>query len=274
MAVKGDSGMLLGEKVAAPTAYAPEVLYPIERAVGRGNLAQAALAVMQGVDVWQAYELSWLDDSGRPFVGLGRFQVPAASAHIIESKSLKLYLNSLNSEQIGGVGEAIDRIAKDLTAVAGVPVEVAVFPIDAPGLFPSAVADYCIDESPLGEIPAEPLQSNLKTAGEDRVEEVLVSHLLRSLCPVTGQPDWASVRIDYAGQALDHGALLGYLLGYREHQEFHEQCVERIFCDLYTACAPERLTVQAFYTRRGGLDINPLRSTEEGAIPGPRHIRQ
>lgn len=266
--------LLLGEKVAAPTAYAPDVLFAIPRAAGRESLDAPMLARMHGYDIWHAYEMSWLDESGRPRVGVGRFRIPASSPNIVESKSLKLYLNSLNNERYPDEESVRALVERDVSAVIGEGAEIEILDIDAPQLFATAMADYCLDDLPIGEIPVGPDASILVANPQESVSEVLVSHLLRSLCPVTGQPDWASIRIDYTGPALDHSRLLTYLLSYREHQEFHEQCVERIFCDLLGACQLEQLTVQAFYTRRGGLDINPLRSTEPEALAGPRLLRQ
>lgn len=269
------SGLLLGQQTPPVLAYAPELLFPIARQSGRASLDAETLAHCHGVDVWHAYELSWLDGSGKPVARIGRFTVPANSPNIIESKSFKLYLNSLNSESFADSDTVKRTLVTDLSAVAGSEVAVEICDIDDPEVAAEPLEATCIDDAPLPQgIGAQPEPSLLAIDAGRRVKESLASHLLRSLCPVTGQPDWASIRIRYQGPAIERSALLAYLLGFRNHQEFHEQCVERIYCDLMAMCSPDSLTVQAFYTRRGGLDINPLRSTEADAIAGPRLLRQ
>lgn len=286
-----DPGLLLGKQVDGKREYAPELLFPIPRAQGRSQLAGFDATAVFGVDLWHAYELSWLEDDGRPCVWLGKFSVPADSPNIIESKSFKLYLNALNSHRFASRDEAVAVITRDLTLTAGAPVTLALFAVDDAHCGGGQIAGTCIDRASLPEdyCPTSPAAASLATgpgfsdaaasgwiAGQQpgSVSETLYSHLLRSLCPVTGQPDWATLVIQYTGPAIDHSTLLAYVLGYREHQEFHEQCVERIFCDLREYCAPTQLTVQALYTRRGGLDINPLRSTEQEAQSWRRLVRQ
>ncbi|MFV0276427.1 MAG: NADPH-dependent 7-cyano-7-deazaguanine reductase QueF [Parahaliea sp.] len=267
-----DKGLLLGRQVAVSGRYAPELLYPIPRAPAREALGIDPLAPpFAGVDLWHAYELSWLDGEGRPLSRVGRFMVPAGSPHLVESKSFKLYLNSLNQERFDNEEAAVRRICADLAVVAGAPVALALFAVDDPLLAGHPLPGECLDGLPGRWRPGEPDADQLCTvAGEGMAVH---THLLRSLCPVTGQPDWASVWIATEGGSLDRLSLLEYLLAYRNHQEFHEQCVERIFRDIQLACRPRELHVQAFYTRRGGLDITPFRSTG-GREPLSRMNRQ
>jgi len=251
----------LGRDVGFPRQYAPEALFPIARAKGRGAIGLSggtdALPFV-GHDRWQAYELGWLDTRGKPVVAMATMTVPATSPSLIESKSLKLYLNSLNAHRFADHEAARSTIAGDLARAAGAAVEVAF------GLPPMEDDDAGILIDAL-EIDvnhyAPPLPDFLHADSGKMVSEVLRSELLKSNCPVTGQPDWASVRIVYHGPQMDRAGLLCYLVSFREHAEFHEHCVERIFTDLMARCRPQRLSVEARYTRRGGLDINPWRAT-------------
>lgn len=274
MAKEDTRELLLGQQTPPVTAYAPELLFPIPRAQGRAALGESLARTMYGADIWHAYELSWLHSTGKPLAKIARFTVPADSPNIIESKSFKLYLNSLNAKQFVDTRALQDTLESDLSTVAGAGVSTEICDLDDAEIAPETLEANCIDDEPLGTIPESPKRALLCSDDTRTVNESLCSHLLRSLCPVTGQPDWASVRIRYQGGAMDRAGLLAYLLGFRNHQEFHEQCVERIFSDVMTACEPDSLTVQAFYTRRGGLDINPLRSTEKDPVPGPRLLRQ
>lgn len=269
--------MLLGAATPVPAHYDPGILYAIPRAEGRARLGLAGEPVFHGVDVWHAYELSWLHGGGRPVARVGRFEVPATSVNIVESKSFKLYLNSLNSHVFDSDEAAVATIRADVAAVVGSDISVTLFQPGDPALAGRALPGYCIDDAPLDGIPASPSAELLELAADDTSNDVAMtcySHLLRSLCPVTGQPDWATVWLDYRGPAIDTGSLLAYILSFREHQEFHEQCVERMFTDIWQRAAPSHLTVQALYTRRGGLDICPLRSTDPAAAPLPRLDRQ
>ena len=270
---KGDPGLLLGKHTPVVADYAPELLYPIARAGGRSKLSASGDFPWYGADLWHAYELSWLNAVGVPQVSVGRIVVPADSPCIIESKSLKLYLNSLNATRFEHVGALVDTITRDLGRVAGAGVRVSLLGIDSPDLAGAALAGTCIDDAAVGDIPGEP-GAELLRVGDEVIEQRLYSHLLRSLCPVTGQPDWATVWLDYRGPEQDVSALLRYLLSFRDHRDFHEQCLERMFTDIMTVASPERLSMQAFYTRRGGLDINPFRSTDPAAMPLPRLNRQ
>ena len=265
----------LGRQVSGSTRYDPSLLYPLERSEGRARLGLGeGSPPFSGTDVWHAYELSWLEAGGRPRVALGRIEVPADSPRMVESKSLKLYLNAFNGSTFAGAGAVRETIARDLREATGGAVTVTLAGLDDPAFRGVAAPGECIDEAPLAGPVDAPTRDLLRVDAREQVEETLHSHLLRSLCPVTAQPDWATVVVSYRGPRLDHGALLTYLVAFREHQDFHEQCVERMFLDLTAALAPERLAVQALYTRRGGLDISPWRSSVPGAAPQYRLHRQ
>ena len=265
--------LLLGRTTPVVNTYTPELLFPIERSNARRELGYAQKTPFYGVDVWHAYEVSWLDSTGKPQCAVARFEIPAHSPNLVESKSFKLYLNSLNSHKFTSEEDAINCIVEDISAVAGSPVKLTLFEVDDPRLTGAILSGNCLDSLgvTIGDMPPT---SELLEAGEQVVEEMLYSHLLRSLCPVTGQPDWATVWIHYKGRAITRDSVLRYIISYRQHQEFHEQCVERIFRDILHSCAPEFLHVQAFYTRRGGLDISPFRSTSSQALPQARLNRQ
>jgi 7-cyano-7-deazaguanine reductase len=267
----------LGHEVAYPSQYDAGLLFPIPRATGRAEIGIADDALpFIGHDRWHAYEISWLDARGKPNVATATFTVPCASPNLVESKSLKLYLNSLNAECIN-IEEALrERIAFDLSARAGADIAVAF------GLPPMVEAG---DQSSPGEsIDAldididdygPPNPGHLSADPAQVVEELLTSQLLKSNCPVTGQPDWASVILSYRGPRIDRAGLLRYLVSFRDHAGFHEQCVERMFHDVMARCRPQALSIEARYTRRGGLDINPWRATHGFPPPAAaREIRQ
>ncbi|KAA2284097.1 NADPH-dependent 7-cyano-7-deazaguanine reductase QueF [Arenimonas fontis] len=267
----------LGRAVAYPAEYDPGLLFPIARATGRAALGLEGELPFTGVDLWNAYELSWLDARGKPRVALAELRVPAASSHLIESKSLKLYLGSYAQARFADTDSLRAQLVRDLSAVAGAPVSVVL----TPAASANAAAIEALEGEPIDDLPLEighygPPQPDFLSADPDlRADEVLVSHLLKSNCPVTGQPDWASVQIRYAGPRIARDGLLRYLVSYRLHRDFHEQCVERIFMDILQRCRPQRLAVYARYTRRGGLDINPFRATPGMPLPGnPRTARQ
>lgn len=276
---------LLGKTVAASRHYTPQILYPIARGLGRealGLSADVAALPFQGVDVWHGYELSWLDSRGKPVVFLARMIVPCDSPCIIESKSFKLYLNSLNYTRFETPALAAAVIARDLSAAAGAQVSVELVLIEANvsphavSLQPAGLVGVLLDELPfaMDDYRYDPTLLECTRAAQQVIDETLVSHLFRSNCPVTGQPDWASIRISYRGHPLVHESVLAYLVSFRDHQEFHEQCVERIFTDMQRQVAPSRLCVEAFFTRRGGLDICPVRCSD-GQLPPPlRLLRQ
>jgi 7-cyano-7-deazaguanine reductase len=263
----------LGREVAYPSTYDAGLLFPIPRAAGRESIGvDGNMLPFIGHDRWHAYELSWLDARGKPCVATATLIVPCTSPNLIESKSLKLYLNSLNAERFNSNEAVRERIANDLSARAGDEVSVA---FALPTMQEEAVGEL-IDVLDLDIDDYGPPNAGYLSADfTHSVEELLISHLLKSNCPVTGQPDWASVLIAYRGPRLDRVGLLRYLVSFRDHAEFHEQCVERIFQDVSAHCSPQALSVEARYTRRGGLDINPWRATPGYATPDARReLRQ
>ncbi|WP_110674470.1 NADPH-dependent 7-cyano-7-deazaguanine reductase QueF [Salinicola sp. RZ23] len=266
----------LGRESAYPERYDAALLFPIERAANRAPLGiEAASLPFVGGDEWWAFELSWLDPRGKPVVAVARFRLPADSPYLIESKSWKLYLNGFNQTTFADRDAVIELLQRDLSAAAGAPVTVKLFGVDDPALAPAPLPGDGIDELDVAIDRYTPAPELLACDEGDIVEEALHSHLLKSNCPVTGQPDWGSVLIAYRGPRLDRAALLRYIVSYRRHQDFHEHCVEHIFVDLMARCRPERLLVMARYVRRGGLDINPWRATPgwTPALP-PRLLRQ
>ncbi|HEX8594813.1 MAG TPA: NADPH-dependent 7-cyano-7-deazaguanine reductase QueF [Pseudomonas sp.] len=267
----------LGKSSEYIDTYTPSLLFPIARAVKWAELGLTAHTLpYQGVDFWNCYELSWLLPSGKPVVAIAEFSIPADSPNIIESKSFKLYLNSLNQTPFVDRSELTATLVKDLSAAAGKPVGVRIrslAEIDVEGVV--ALPGVCIDELDVTVNSYDRPQPELLRCDDSRVvEEAVHSHLLKSNCPVTRQPDWGSVAVQYSGAALDHASLLAYIVSFRQHSDFHEQCVERIFLDLQRLLKPEKLTVYARYVRRGGLDINPYRSTENARFENRRLARQ
>ncbi|HEX4854012.1 NADPH-dependent 7-cyano-7-deazaguanine reductase QueF [Arenimonas sp.] len=267
----------LGKAVEYGNDYDPSLLFPIARATQRAALGLGEELPFVGVDFWNAYELSWLDGRGKPRVALAEFRVQAASPNIIESKSFKLYLGSYAQARFSDTDALRAQLVRDLSEASGAPVSVVLTPASTnnTALIETLEGDL-IDDLPI-EIShyGPPRPDFLSSDPELKADEILVSHLLKSNCPVTGQPDWASVQIRYAGPRIARDGLLRYLVSYRNHSDFHEQCVERIFMDLMQHCAPTRLAVYARYTRRGGLDINPFRATPGLPLPGnPRTARQ
>ncbi|HET7300612.1 MAG TPA: NADPH-dependent 7-cyano-7-deazaguanine reductase QueF [Oleiagrimonas sp.] len=266
----------LGKSTAYANRYDPGLLFPIERAPKRAELGIGGALPFHGVDIWNAYELSWLNPRGKPQVAMAEFRVPADSPRLVESKSFKLYLNGFNGERLDRT-ELTRRLMHDLSAACGSDVAVRLVPADDFGAQKlHEPAGMLIDDIDIViDHYGPPRSAYLTTITGKPVRETLVSHLLKSNCPVTGQPDWASVQIAYSGTSIDHANLLRYLVSFREHAEFHEQCVERIFTDIMQRCAPDKLSVYARYTRRGGLDINPFRSSEADAVPtNAREARQ
>lgn len=264
----------LGKSSEYLDTYTPSLLFPIPRAPKWAELGLTAASLpYRGMDVWNCYELSWLLPSGKPVVAIGEFVIPADSLNIIESKSFKLYLNSLNQTVFADWEVLHQTLTGDLSAAAGAPVAVrlrSLSEVQEAGV--AALPGQCIDELDVTITRyGQPSAELLRCDPGRRVEQVLHSHLLKSNCPVTGQPDWGSVVVDYRGLALDPTSLLAYLVSFRQHADFHEQCVERIFLDLLHLLEPERLTVYARYVRRGGLDINPWRSTE-AIVPDNRRL--
>ncbi|MDR0770522.1 MAG: NADPH-dependent 7-cyano-7-deazaguanine reductase QueF [Burkholderiales bacterium] len=255
----------LGKADAYPEHYDASLLFPIPRAdkrveIGIGNDAPLPF---YGADIWNAFELSWLVPGGKPEVALARFTVPATSPNIIESKSLKRYLNGFNQAVFGSAGDVRDRLVRDLSAAAGAAVVVElVLPRQFSEQRIAALEGFCLDALPVNIDTYLPRPDYLFAHHEAPVvTETLTSHLLKSNCPVTGQPDWGSLQISYTGRPINREELLKYIVSLRRHNEFHEQCVERIFMNLRQYCSPLRLSVYARYTRRGGIDINPFRAS-------------
>jgi 7-cyano-7-deazaguanine reductase len=265
----------LGKPVQYADRYDPSLLFPLPRAAKREEIGIAGAPTFSGADLWTAYELSWLTPRGKPQVAIGHFTVPCETPNIIESKSLKLYLGSFNSTPFASVDEVRDRLRADLSEAvwrgSERPGTIGVRVL-MPDLF-DRERIHELDGLSLDRLDIECTQytpaPELLTAAFDEqpVEEVLTSNLLKSNCLVTGQPDWGSIQIRYAGPQIDQGGLLRYLVSFRNQNEFHEQCVERIYMDIWRQCRPSKLSVYARYTRRGGLDINPLRTSHPMALP-------
>ena len=268
------ANLTLGQKVDYIEQYTPELLQGVPRSLSREQIGVSQPLPFGGVDIWNGYELSWLNPKGKPQVAILQCQVPIDSQNLIESKSFKLYLNSFNQSVFGSADEVARHLSKDLSACAQAPVKVQLFSAGQFGaLHLGELAGTVIDDLDI-EINAYEPSPELLTTGDQQVSETLVSHLLKSNCLITSQPDWASVQIHYEGAAIDHAGLLAYLISFRRHNEFHEQCIERIFCDLMNRCKPHKLAVYARYTRRGGLDINPLRANFDFNVSNNRLARQ
>lgn len=270
----------LGQATQYPDQYDPSLLFPIPRAENRAKLGfkDSQALPFVGVDIWNAFELSWLNKKGKPQIALAEFQIPADSPNMIESKSFKLYLNSLNSTHFADEHQLRELLIKDLSAVAGSKITIRIQATEAvakKGM--QEMSGVLLDRLDIEVDPNLPADPNLLGINESfgPIEQCLVSHLLKSNCPVTGQPDWASVQIRYQGRPILEEGLLRYLIGFRQLGEFHEHCVETIFTDIKRQCKPEKLSVYARYTRRGGLDINPFRTDYNSPWPDNiRHARQ
>jgi 7-cyano-7-deazaguanine reductase len=257
----------LGRRTRHVDRYDASLLFAVPRAPQRAALGITGALPFTGVDAWTAYELTWLDASGKPQVALASFDVPAESPSIIESKSMKLYLGAFAQTRFAGMTEVAAAIERDLSAACGAQVGVT---LRGPSAFKSQsireLDGESLDDLRVACVAYDVAPELLATRG-DVVEEALTTQLFRSVCPVTGQPDIASLQIAYRGAAIDREALLRYLVSYRCHAGFHEHCVERIFMDVSTHCRSEQLTVLARFTRRGGLDINPFRTNAGVARP-------
>lgn len=269
------STLPLGQHVSYPQYYDATVLCAIPRAQGREPLALKAPLPFQGEDIWTAYEVSWLNTKGKPQVALGELRVPCDSRYMVESKSLKLYFNSLNQTRFADGQIVQQRVQHDLSNIVGATVRFTLHTIHSyEGQALAALPGQCIDDIDINVTDYAPNTDGLQTRGSEWVEETLHSHLLKSNCRITSQPDWASVMIRYRGAQIDRESLLRYIIGFRQHDEFHEPCVEKIFTEILRSCKPQQLTVYARYTRRGGLDINPFRSNFEAAPQNMRLPRQ
>jgi len=259
---------LLGKDTNYPTEYQPEILYPISRAPAREKYAHVE-AIQQGTDWWHIFEISWLNAAGVPQVAIGRMTLPASSPNLIESKSLKLYFNSLNFAKFESKSAFIATVEQDLSKAAEADVKLDLFHIDELDI--AKPEGICLDELIPERLENHPDATLLALDNEsdENVEVQLYSHLLRSNCPVTGQPDWGTVFIRYQGQKPCYKSILAYIISYRQHNGFHEQCVEQMFADIWQNLKPEKLMVYATYTRRGGLDINPCRVSDSTWMPRP-----
>lgn len=264
---------LLGQKTSYKSTYNPGVLCPIPRAAGRQRFP--GFSEFYGEDRWHAYEISWLNVECKPEVAWGEFRFSADSPYLIESKSFKLYLNSFNQERLTSRAVLANRLQADLSLKAQSSVTVKLFGLEEK-LASTPMTGFCLDQLAV-TFPKDkkPLKSlDFLSDETEKVEETLYSHLFRSLCPVTGQPDWATIWFTYRGLKWDPATVLAYVVSYREHADFHEQCVEQLFHDLWHQAQPETLTVGAAYTRRGGLSITPVRSSVPAAVNVFHHWRQ
>ncbi len=273
---------ILGQTTSYPKTYSPQILYPISRQLGRSQLALPEHQLSLGVDWWQAFEISWLNPQGVSQVAMARLTIPAHSPFIIESKSLKLYLNSLNFTEFYHSQDLIKTIEKDLSDCLQTQVGVEIFSVtDAQSLPLQNVEGEYLDnvlENSKQKIALTTDVDNqflqLDTTNYQVKLQTYYSHLLRSNCPVTNQPDWATLQIQIDCPLLDKLGLLQYILSFRQHNGFHEQCVEQIFNDLTLAFSPNRLMVRAWYTRRGGIDINPCRVSDLALLPSPSRVNR
>lgn len=292
----------LGKSVEYAQEYDNSLLQAVPRSLSRDAIKLPSELPFHGHDIWNGYELSWLNTKGKPQVAILRCKVPITSPNLIESKSFKLYLNSLNQSKFNSAEAASKTLQEDLSRCAGEQVSVELIPSSAFDTISFGVFEgNCIDDLDIeitdfditpelllnesysknsssikksNESKAIPIDDKASAGSSELVSETLISHLLKSNCLITNQPDWGSILIKYTGKAISHEGLLRYLISFRQHNEFHEQCVERIFYDILQQCKPEKLTVYARYTRRGGLDINPFRSNFESPYEDARLARQ
>lgn len=266
---------LLGKSTPYCSQYDASLLFPIPRQEKRTEIGiDSSDLPFEGLDIWTAYEISWLNSKGKPIVYIAEFAFAADSPFLIESKSFKLYLNSFNGTRFNSPEEVVELLESDLTKASGAPVAVQLLPIEFEQTVIGKLPGINLDELDI-EIDDYNVNSGLLRCDNDEfVSETVNSHLLKSNCLVTSQPDWGSVVIRYEGSRINHEGLLKYIISFREHDEFHEQCVERIYADIMKQCHPDKLTVYARYVRRGGLDINPYRSNFEDEFDISRTIRQ
>lgn len=264
----------LGKSVDYPNSYTPALLEAVPRSLNRIPLGIDKCLPFQGEDLWNAYEFSWLNTKGKPIVALLECSVPVTSPNIIESKSFKLYLNSFNEHRFESESKIKALLREDLSKTAGAKVSVKIHSLETRAFIISNFDGQCIDQLDIEVRHYEPNAELLQINNNNIVEKSLCSHLLKSNCLITNQPDWGSIFIRYKGPEIIQSSLLEYIISFRKHNEFHEQCVERIYCDILEHCKPEKLSVLARYTRRGGLDINPFRSNFEPSGGNFRLIRQ
>ncbi len=265
----------MGKATEYPEKFDPDLLVAIPRSVNRRLLGIEDSPPFVGMDTWHAYELSWLNDQGKPQLALARFSFSCNCPNLIESKSLKLFLNSLNQERIGSEQDLLILLIEHLSKCSGDEVEIKLFALTESEKLVQHPVGQCLDDLPVMITDYQPDPALLFCYQNEIVEESLYTNLFKSNCPITDQPDWASLSIYYQGEAIDHEALLKYFISYRLHSDYHENCVEKIFVDIQQQCQPEKLLIQANFLRRGGLDINPVRSSDAELIKTPaRFIRQ
>jgi 7-cyano-7-deazaguanine reductase len=271
---KFDEGPL-GKVTAYPATYTPSLLHPIDRSAARAQVGVAQASQLHGEDLWTGYEFSWLDTQGKPLVAGLRIRIPCQSAAMVESKSLKLYLNSFSQTKFESQAAVLHTLDQDLNLAFQAPVMIEIMELTQLAAPVHQMPGICLDDIDLRTDTYEREPAFLMLEDVDvSVHETLHSHIFRSLCPVTAQPDWASVSIEYSGSPINRVGLLKYLISYRNHQAFHETTIEQIFCDITAACAPARLAVYGRFLRRGGLDINPFRASYEAEAPLCRLPRQ
>ena len=264
----------LGRRADYQGAYSPDLLYAMPRTEKRGEIGIEGDLPFEGCDVWTAYELSWLNPAGKPVVAIAEFRVPCTSERIVESKSVKLYLNSFAQTRLADVEDVRNILSSDLSRATS--SEVTVTLLDSARFADLTLSEppgVCVDDIDIAT-DTYTVEPGFLAASGDTGEGRLYSNLLRSNCPETDQPDWGTVSIHYVGPGIDPAGFLKYVVSFREHQDFHEHCVERMFTDIVDRCTPEKLTVYARYTRRGGIDINPFRSNFEAAPENVRTARQ
>jgi 7-cyano-7-deazaguanine reductase len=262
----------LGKPVQYKDTYTPELLVSVPRSINRAQIGITTKLPFKGEDIWNAYEISGLNHKGKPFIAIGEFRVPCTSPRLFESKSCKLYLNSFSQSRFESLDEVQRLLAADLSNAAGATVDVKLMPPQAwKALTMGNLRGELLDNQDIVFTDYHP-DARLLAAIDELASETLYSNLLKSVCPVTGKPDWASIEISYTGKKIDRVGLLKYLVSFRTHDEFGEQCAERIFMDLLPFC--KKLRVYIRYTRRGGIDINAWRSTEDETVENARLWRQ
>lgn len=268
----------LGLITPYPNKYSPELLFAIPRQDSRNSLGLSSEKLpFMGYDVWRAYELSWLNSKGKPVAAIGEFIIPCESSNIVESKSLKLYLNSMNQTRFSDMASVEQSITQDLNRIVNAKVNVRLKPVAShKELDVAKPPGICIDDIDIDVTCYQPSPHFLKPDRNEIISETLHSELFKSNCPVTSQPDWGTVVINYRGSAIDHAGLLAYLISFRSHEGFHEDCTERIYLDLRERCAMQSLRISINFLRRGGIEINPVRfcTTNQTNFYLPRFIRQ
>lgn len=272
-----ENALPLGKKTSYDQTYNPKLLYPISRAGKRREIGiDPEQLPFFGFDYWNHYEVSWLNEKGKPVVAMAEIVYDCHSPRIVESKSLKLYFNSLNNTKFNSKCDVLQTIKKDLEQAIGASVQIAIVLLaEHQPMLKNKLDGECMDHLDIA-CDTYQVDPGFLTVHDHDVAETLYSDLLKSNCLVTNQPDWGSVQIHYIGKKIDRIGLLRYIISFRNHNEFHEQCIERMFQDILTRCSPKQLTIWGRYTRRGGLDINPYRSTEKQhpVNLNPRLIRQ